>query len=276
MAYFLVIKMKKIFRALIIFLLIFLPSFAFAKVKKTKIDNTLNSQYFLQFELDKKTCEKIIGNECFRRDHMRDLPYYHESRIIIFNEKIFAEQFFENREKSTNMLLLKVNDGNYKLIDEKKNLISFTAKNGVVSNLKLLKGDLKKEKKLESKCDLSQVTYGFHQVHEKAQIVEKSAFFRDEYNFDGLKEVVFFIDKSKPEKPLALLRNSNRNFDAIRDLRICKMPEKENYFVKYFSDEDCQKNSDDEIAQECLKYSVCEDYAIIKNCEVTLLKDQII
>lgn len=235
---------------------------------------TIPQEYILQADLSQSECERMVaGDECFRRDHMRDKPYYHQSRIVIFNDKIFAEQFFENREKSKNMLLLKVRDGSYKLLTNNGNLVSFDVKNGAVSVLRLISGSLEKEKKLESKCDFAEAIYGFYFVYDKSQIIEKSALFKDEYNFDGLKEVIFFVEKSNQEQVLVLLRNSVRDLEAIRNLRICKIPGEENYLLKHFSDDECQRNHDEAIIAECTKYSACEDYLVVKDCDVVLLRD---
>ncbi|OFW81176.1 MAG: hypothetical protein A2887_01480 [Alphaproteobacteria bacterium RIFCSPLOWO2_01_FULL_40_26] len=268
--------MKKNFLLLALFSLIFAndPAFAKRKQKQIKIrEIAIPYEYILQSQLSQSECEKMVDIECFRRDHMRDQPYYHQSGIVLFHDKIFATQFFENREKSKNMLLLKVNDGSYKLTTDNGNLISFNIKNGTVSDLQLIRGDLTKEKKLESKCDLAEAVYGFYQAYDKSGIIEKSVLFRDKYDFSGLKEIIFFVEKSKQEEVLALLRNNLRNLDAIKNLRICKIANEENYFLRHFSADECEKNRDDATAAECDKYSACEDFLVIKNCEVVLLKD---
>ncbi len=267
--------MKKNIFLITIFSLIFFGNSAFA-AKKKKLVNIAESrigEYFLQFNLTQKECEKIIGGECFRRDHMRDEPYYHESRIIIFDGKIFAEQFFENSEKTRNMVFLKVLNGVHKAKTTNGNLISFAVKDGKISDLKILKGEISREKKLESKCDLSEVIFGFYQAYDKSHILQKSALFKDEYNFDGLQEVLLFVEKENLGEARVLLKNSARSFDAIKDIRICKIPSEENFLLKHFSDEECQQNQDSANAAECSKYSICEDYLVVKNCEIVLLKD---
>jgi hypothetical protein len=277
--------MKKLFLFLAIFSLIFsAESYAKAKKKKnikprvTNIYKTIPPEYFLQINLTQSECEKTLNvsaankTECFRRDKMRDEPYYHKSKITIFNGKIFAEQFSAEEDRQANQVFLTVKNGSYKLSSSNSNSISFSVKDGLVSDLKLLQGNLAKEKKLESKCDVSEAIYGFYKANNSDGIVEKNIMFNDEFNFNGLKDLQIFIEKSNPQKAMSLTLNDNNSFEAIDNIRICKMPNSENYFLRRISDEGCKLGREETIL-ECTKYSSCEDYLIIKDCEVTLLKD---
>jgi len=276
--------MKKLFLFLTIFSLIFSVEQADAKGKKKKIIKKfypeISAEYFLQFDLSRKDCERLLvvsaanKTACFRRDGMRDEPYYHQSKITIFSGKIFAEQFSTEDDKQVNQVFLMVKDGVYSLVNRNSNLISFSVKGGVVTDLKLLKGDLKKEKKLESNCDASEVIYGFYQANNQSGVVQRNIIFDDEFGFDGLKELQIFIEKSNPQKVMTVTPDANNSMEAIENIRLCKMPNSQNYFLRRISDESCKLNRDETI-EECTKYSSCEDYLIIKNCEVTFLKDLI-
>ncbi len=271
--------MRNFFFLLAIFLLFFHAEGSAAKVKKkkivTKIYPEISAEYFLQIDLSQSECEKFLDvsaenkTACFRRDGMRDAPYFHKSKITIFNGKIFAEQFFfEGKDQ----VFLAVKNGSYKLANHSGNLISFSVQNGLVSDLKLLKGDLSKEKKLESKCDENEAIYGFYQANDKSGIVQKNIIFNDEFGSSGLKELQIFIEKSNPEKVMAMAPDANNNTASIEDVRLCKMPDSQEYFLRRISDEGCELNRDETI-RECTKYSACKDYLIVKNCGVSFLKD---
>lgn len=268
--------MEKFLIFLTIFTAFFINAEAFAKrhkvAKPAIIETAVSDQYLLSFDLSQKECEQLIGGECFRRDHSRDTPYYHQSRIVIFNKKIFAQQFFENREKTTNALFLQVKDGSYKLKTVMGNIASFSAKNGVVSDLKLINGDLSLEEITISSCDIAPTDYGFYQAYDKSQISEKSTYFKDEYNFEGLKELVVFITKADPDKMRVLLKNSARNVEAIENLSLCKMFGDENLFVKHISNAECEKTLDLAAQEECSRNSRCEDFLLIEDCNVRYLK----
>jgi hypothetical protein len=271
--------MKNFFLFLAIFSLFFSAEEAAAKIKKkkifTKIYPEISAEYFLQIDLLQNECEKFLDvsvenkTACFRRDGMRDEPYFHKSKITIFNGKIFAEQFFSGGK---DQVFLRVRNGGYKLVNRGGNLISFSVQNGFVSDLKLLKGDLSKEKKLESKCDENEAIYGFYQANDKSGIVQKNIIFSDEFGPSGLKELQIFIEKSNPEKAMAISSDPNNNAASIDDVRLCRMPDSQEYFLRRISDESCELNRDETI-QECTKYSACKNYLIVKNCEVSFLKD---
>lgn len=271
--------MRNFFFLLAIFSLFFFAEEAAAKIKKkkvvTKIYPEISAEYFLQIDLSQSECEKFLDvsvenkTACFRRDGMRDAPYFHKSKITIFNGKIFAEQFFFGEK---NQVFLAVKNGSYKLTNHGGNLVSFSVQNGLVSDLKLLKGDLSKEKKLESKCDENEAIYGFYQANDKSGIVQKNIIFKDEFGSAELKELQIFIEKPSPEKVMAMALDTNNNVAAIDNVRLCRMPDSQEYFLRRISDEGCELNRDETI-RECAKYSACKDYLIVKDCEVNFLKD---
>jgi len=247
-----------------------------ARISKVSHDVVISDLGFLQINLSQKDCEKMVefinGKSCFRRDHMRDKPYYHQTKIKIFNNKIFAMQVLGDSQKPTDKAFLKIKNGSYKLKDEKENLISFYVKNGEITNFKLLKGNLEKEQKTQSKCDLAENIYGFYQAYDKTKIFDKSAPFRDEDDFEGLKEILFFVEKSNQAEVMVLQKDSDYSFAAVKEIRLCKVKDSANLLVKHISQDQCAMNHE-ESAVECAKYKSCEDYLVVKNCDVVLLKD---
>jgi hypothetical protein len=232
-------------------------------------------QYLLQINLSQDQCEKIVGGECFRRDKMRDEPYYHETNLKIFRGKIFAQQFFQGSERLVDKMFLPVKDGTYQLETNNKNLIYFSSKKGVVSDLKIQKDELLKEREPESKCNIAETIYGFYQGNDPSQIVAKTVLFKDEYNFEGFKELTFFVEKSNQAEVMVVTKNLNQTPIAVKDIRLCKMPQistPQVYFVKHVNDEECKENRHKDVS-ECQKYSICEDFLVIKNCDVLLLRD---
>ncbi len=248
---------------------------SFAKSHKRigkKHQSKISSEYFLQVNLTQTQCEEIVGGECFRRDSARDKPYYHQTKLTIFNNKVFAEQFLQNSEKSTDRLFFSISNGAYKFITTKGNKISFSAKNGKVINLKLLSGKLGKEKKSDNKCRVAEATYGFYQAYDKWQIVERHKFFKDEFNFSGLKEFIIFAEKSNKTKAMALLKDSAQSVVAVNKIRLCKIQGEENYLEKHISNSECELAREEDI-EECVRYGACEDYLVVKDCEITFLKE---
>src|SRR3989338_1180746 len=116
--------------------IIFFANSAFANLQQA-----IDESYFIEIFLTKKDCEKAIG-KCYFRDKTTDeTPYFHETKIIIFQSKILAIQQYNDKEK-----ILKIKDLHYNFITKHQNSISFTVKNGEVTDLTLKKGDLEKEK----------------------------------------------------------------------------------------------------------------------------------
>lgn len=269
--------MKFFFSLLQIFFLFFATNSVFAKAPK-KHKNTgskpISFDYFLQINLVKDGCEKIVSGECFRRDRMRDEPYFHKTSLQIFDGKVFAKQFSLIDEEWRQTRFLEVVDGSHEFVTDQKNHIILSVKNGAVSELKLISGDLEKEKKSQSKCDLAEINYGFFQAYNSSQIFVKSAFFKDEENFDGLKEILFFVDKSKKTNVMALLKNSNQEASAVGNIELCRMPNSKEFLIKKFDDLEC-KTKENETVASCAKYSSCEDFFVVENCNVKLMKGEL-
>ncbi len=243
----------------ILAVLITLISFSNSAFAKTQ---QIPEKYFLEINLSQKECEKTIKENCFYRDSAHDDKYYHQTKLTIFNKKIFATQ---------NSLFFAVKNGNYKFFDEKNNLISFNVKNGAVSNLKLIKGNLNKEKEI-TRCTLTQAVYGFNKAYDESQLIVKTDYFEDGYNFKGLQEFMIFSEKSTQEEVFAMSNKTNETPTPINELRLCKQKISGKILVKYVNKDQCDKNNPD-IDIECKKFNDCEDYLVTKNCEVIFLKD---
>jgi hypothetical protein len=236
---------------------------------------TIPYEFLLQINLSQDECQKFVGGECFRRDKMREEPYYHKTKLVIFRDKIFAEQFFQGPERRVDKLFLSVPNGRYDIKTNHDNEVSFSVKSGFVNNLKLRKGELEKEREPKSQCNISEIIYEFYQANDPSGIIAKTVLTKDEYNFDGFKEVTFFVEKNRQMDIMVVSKNSNQTPVAVKDLRLCKMPEVSNpeiYFVKYVNNEKCQSDRFDDVA-ECNKYKDCEDYLVVKDCNVLMLRD---
>jgi hypothetical protein len=234
------------------------------------------SEKFLQINLAQSGCEVMVETDddsaCFRRDHMRDEVYYHKTKVTIFQGKIFAEQYFQSAEKPTDRLFLKIKNGNYKIKTAAGNHIYFSVKDGAISKLKLLQGNLTKEKKAQSSCQITEAIYGFNQAYKDSELVVNPSLFVDEENFEGLLEFFTFYEKNNPAAIMVMSNQLNQTPTAIKDVMICQMPDKKNYNIRHFSDKECAKNYD-EAAAECYKYKECIDHLIVKNCEALLIAE---
>jgi hypothetical protein len=281
--------MKSLLKIFTIFALLFVSGEAFAKSKKQatapkkKIEKALKTpqviaipqNYFLQADLDSKLCDKLTGDECFRRDGMRDKPYFHETTITIFEGKVFAQQIFHDEEEPGNLLYVKLRDGLWEVETKRRNRISFVSKGGKVSDLKLLKGDFKIENDEPQPCEVALAVLGFARAYDPQLIVAKSRFFKDESDFDGLKEVLIFSEKNVEGAPLfALIKNSKKNYSPIFSLNLCKREDFENLLQRVISRDQCYLNLEDD-APECAKYQACHDYISIRSCNVTFLAQRL-
>lgn len=277
--------MKSLLKIFTIFVLLFVSGEALAKSKKHKIATkkkvekvvknleatSIPQNYFLQVDLDSKLCDKLTGTECFRRDGMRDEPYFHKTTITIFGGKVFATQLLYDEEESGNRLYVKLKDGSYQVETKQKNLISFSSKAGKVSDLKLLKGDFKIENDEPQPCEIAAAVLGFARAYDPQLITAKSRFFKDESDFDGLKEVLIFSEKNVEGAPLlALVKNSKKNYSPIFSLNLCKREDFENLLQRTISHDQCYLNFEEDAA-ECAKYQACTDYLSIRSCNVTFL-----
>ena len=246
----------------------FLQNKSFSAKQTIRSQNPLQpigADYFLQFDIDKNDCEKILGQDCLFRDTLFDDPYLHKARLTIFLDKAFITQDY--RDKS---ITIKIKDDKYSLISSNKNAISFSVTNGAVSNLKLIKGNIDKEQNKVSKCQKARTLYSFHSLYNSENILTKSGIYKDEYDFSGLNEYILFAEKSNQSKIMAISKNSESIITAIENLQLCKMPNSDILNIRHLSVEECNNNAANE---ECYRYQKCENTIIIEDCEVSLFKD---
>ncbi len=213
----------------------------------------------------------IKGPECFRRDQMRDKPYYHQTKIEIFKNKIFASQIYKDFEETRKEIFLPVKDGSYKLYNKDNNLIYFKVKNGAVNDLKLLKGDLRKEKIPSSDCEVTNFVYGFNSAYKKQKFIQETGYYRNEFDFHGLKQFLVMVDDLTPYDVDVLYKSPNETPRAVKNVHLCKLKGEKNFVVK-FDTSKCGIDPSLNLAA-CEKYRFCENYLIVKDCKVELLKD---
>ncbi len=80
------------------------------KEVKSQIAIPIEPSYFLEILTDKNNCDKAISAPCTFRDKAVDnLPYFHETKLVIFQSKILAFQKYNNKEE-----ILKIKDLQYK------------------------------------------------------------------------------------------------------------------------------------------------------------------
>lgn len=267
----------------------------------TESGRNIASDYFLQI-IPKKSCDNLTNTECFRRDRKNEEPYFHKTQISIFNNRILAEQFFSSTNPNKR-IFLKVNNGDYQLKTTNDNLISFTVKNGLVSDLVLVSGNLNREVIIASKCQLAEKYYGYYLAHNQHPKISETSYFSNKNNFNGVRNLVLFsnienIDDLTLQDIMAVEIESYSNIIAVENLNLCKRPKSDILDVRPVSKMECRKRQEclillnsnpdfkDKIIDEsCLGYfdskredfvtcsmqDDCEDYAIIKNCEVKMV-----
>ncbi len=232
-----------------------------------KVLQSIEPSYLLQITVAENDCEKILGENCFFRDKLFSEPYLHETRLTIFLNKIFATQHFKDKT-----IAAQVKDGKHSLLSDNNNLISFNTKNGIISDLMLVKGDLTKESINISKCNKSKILYNFYQTHNKgAAILTKSGLYRDEYNFNGLNEYILFSEETNQSEIMAITKDAEQKITAIQNIRLCKIKNSDTLNVRHLTIDECLDSN--QVIEECFKYSECEDVIAADDCEVTLFKD---
>ena len=235
--------------------------------KSNLAPHSIESSYFLQTTIAENDCEKFLGQSCFFRDRMLSEPYLHKTKLTIFSNKIFATQFFNDKT-----IIAQVKDGAHSLISSNGNLISFNTKNGNVSNLALVKGNLTKEENNVSKCKKAETLYSFYNAYNKDdEIVTKSGIYKDEYDFKGLNEYTLFAEKKDLSEVMAITKNDDEKIVATENLQLCKMVNSDILNVRHLNEDEC--SGDKKPSEECFKYQECEDVVAVENCEVTLFKD---
>lgn len=267
----------------------------------TESGRNISSDYFLKI-IPKKSCDNLTNTECFRRDRKNEEPYFHKTHVSIFNNRIVAEQFF-NSNNSNKRIFLKVNNGDYQLKTTNDNLISFTVKNGLVSDLVLVSGNLNREVIMASKCQFAEKYYGYYLAYNQHPKISETSYFSNKNNFNGIRNLVLFsnienIDELTLQDIMAVEIESYNNISSIENLNLCKRAKSDILDVRPVSKMECRKRQEclillnsnpdfkDKIIDEsCLGYfdskredftscsqqDDCEDYAVIKNCEVKLV-----
>lgn len=242
-------------------------TFSPKKIAIQNISQPIEVSYLLQINLAQADCQNLLEQSCFFRDKMQSEPYFHQTKLTIFLNKVFATQYYNDKSK-----LLQVKDGAHSLTSNNGNLISFNTKTGEINNLKLIKGNIKTETNGISKCQKAENLYNFYNIYNKTdQIFIKSRLYKDEYNFNGLDEYILFAEKNNQAEIMALKKNTNSAIEAIHNIHLCKMPDRNVLNVRHISAEECFKS--DRAIEECAKYENCEDKIIVEDCEINLFRD---
>ena len=261
----------------------------------------ISGDYFLQI-ISKKSCDTVTQTECFRRDRKNEEPYFHKTIINIFNNQIVAEQYFTTTNNNKK-IFLKVNNGNYQLTTTNDNLISFTVDNGIVKDLTLISGNISRENFIVSKCIIAEKNYGYFMAYNKQPKLIETNYFTNKNNFEGVRNIAIFtniqnIDNLTLQDLMAIEVKSYNNIYAVENLNLCKKPNSDILEVREISKAECIKrqecliliNSNPDfhnkiIDESCLGYfdskrqdfqscstsPDCNDYVIIKDCEVKLM-----
>ena len=270
----------------------------------TESGRKISNDYFLQI-IPKKSCDSLTKTECFRRDKKDEEPYFHKSIITIFDNRIIAQQHF-NDNNPAKKIFLKVNNGDYQLTTTNDNLISFTVNNGMVSDLILVSGNLNRETILASKCVMAEKYYGFYTAYNLAPKISESFYFNNKNNFEGIRKIVLFskienIADLTLEDLYAVEVRAYNDIIPIENINLCKKTNINILEERIVSKADCQKrqeclillNSNPDfntkiIDESCLGYfdskkedfqycsiqDNCQDYAIIKNCDVKFITEE--
>ena len=261
----------------------------------------INSDYFLQI-IPKKSCDNLTNTECFRRDLKNEEPYFHRTIVSIFNGRIVAEQYFATTNV-TKKIFLKVSNGNYQLTTTNDNLITFSVEDGNVKDLNLFSGNISRETFTPTKCAIAEKNYGFSLAHNQKPKISETNYFANKNNFEGVRNLVIFsnienIENLTLQDLMAVEVRAYNYIAPIENLNICKRAKSDILEVREISKAECRKrqeclillNSNPDfqnkiIDESCLGYfdskrgdyvscsqqDDCEDFAIIKDCEVKFM-----
>jgi len=212
------------------------------KYKKGNLNNTqeIDGDYIIESEL-KENCDRAIGGDCFRADKFFQEPYFHYTILSIFNKKIIAEQFFEGEGRATDKVFLKVIDGEYLLFTKNKNKIFLVVKNGLVSELVVLDGDLSKESKIVSKCQYTDKLLAFHRLYQSNEYKEETVFYSDIKNFKGVLEATIFSENYQPKILYSAFKAPNKAIRAIQNLNLCRVGDSIQAIERDFTKGECDR-----------------------------------
>ncbi len=212
------------------------------KYKNGELNNfqEIDGEYLIEVEL-KDSCDRITGEECFRSDKFFQEPYFHYTILNIFNQKVIAEQFFEGEGRLKDKVFLKVKDGEYLLYTKNNNKIFLVVKNGVVNDLIVLEGDLKKETKIVNKCQYADNLLAFHRLYGTNENQEISFYYSDIKNFKGLIEATIFSEKYQPKTLYSVLKIPNKEIYPIQNLNLCKNENNIQAIERDFTKKECDR-----------------------------------
>jgi hypothetical protein len=212
------------------------------KYKKGNLNNAqeIDGDYIIESEL-KENCDRAIGGDCFRADKFFQEPYFHYTILSIFNKKIIAEQFFEGEGRATDKVFLKVIDGEYLLFTKNKNKIFLVVKNGLVSELVVLDGDLSKESKIVSKCQYADKLLAFHRLYQTKEYKEETVFYSDIKNFKGVLEATIFSENYQPKILYSAFKTPNKAIRAIQNLNLCRVGDSIQAIERDFTKAECDR-----------------------------------
>ncbi len=212
------------------------------KYKNGELNNfqEIDGQYLIESEL-KNNCDLITAEECFRADKFFQEPYFHYTTLSIFNQKVVAEQFFEDEGRIRDKVFLKVRDGEYLIFTKNNNKIFLVVKNGIANELVVLNGDLSKETKIINKCQYADKLLSFHRLYKTKELEEKTLFYSDEKNFKGLIETTIFSEKYQPKDLYATIKIPNKEVRPIQNLNLCKNGDNIQAIERDFTKNECDK-----------------------------------
>jgi len=237
---------------------------------QTSLTWPISNFYFLQISLDENNCLSTITEECLFRDKFLTTPYFHDTTVTIFLNKVFAKQ----SSNSTESRLITLKDGFHKLRTTNDNLISFNIKNGDITDLKLLDGDLKNEHLQYSKCVKTKILYDFYNIYNRQDELEiSSGIYKDDYNFEGIKDYIVFAEKNNPFDLMAISRNPDNSNSAINSIKLCKIPNDFASNARHITKEECFLAANFAI-EECYRYASCVNHLAVDGCEVSVFAEE--
>jgi hypothetical protein len=191
------------------------------------------ADYFLESDLDTKSCDDIIVGGCNFRDSLFNQEYFHKTTIHIFNNLILATQLYDSpiniRKKYA-----KIKNGRHIFTTINGNKMAVLVDEGVVKNTAILSGSLANEAKSEE-CFYADKLFAYTQLYNQ-QIEQQDFFFKTIYDSD-LKQVITFKHQ---DKTFATIYDNNTNsWRNIDNLILCRKNREQNLRQKIFNSKQC-------------------------------------
>jgi len=191
------------------------------------------ADYFLESDLDIKSCDNIVVGGCNFRDSLFSQEYFHKTTIHIFNNLILATQLYDSpiniRKKYA-----KIKNGRHIFVTTNGNKIAVLVDEGVVKNTALLSGSLANEAKSEA-CFYADKLFAYTQLYNQ-QIEQQDFFFKTIYDGD-LKQITTF---KYQDKTFATIYDNNTNsWRSIDNLTLCRKNKEQNLRQKIFNSKQC-------------------------------------